>query len=408
MQELSNTIAGKYDEIVEKIKGFSNEYLNEEYMNMCIKATKTLCVQHEDDLKKGKSLSWAAGIVHALGSVNNLFDSKDEPYVKALDLYKAFEVSSSTGLNKSKEVKKLLNISEDNSEWILENKQVSSAEEEAAVDTVEEVKTEAETTKAKKSDFTFQIEADYIRAQRIVNAAWRQKNYKNKAKLAKEALDVYENCADAYIILSKDVKLNDEERREMLQKAVNAAKNALKIDKLEDADSRLFRIRESEPLFGSKYTLSMQLWKMGRRDEAIAEASDILEYSVNDSLMVRVILSSWLLIEGHYDRAEEVLNKYENDPLVAVSYNRAFLYYKTGRVRDAEKALRKAYIRNKFVIPYIAKQKRVTDSVLNSSKFGREEEAAQYANIGIEMWNDEDVIRWVKEKKVDFDIERMH
>ena len=121
MQELSKTIAGKYDEISEKIKSFSKEHLNEEYMNICMKATKTLCLNHEEDLKKGKSLSWAAGIVHAIGSVNNLFDSKDEPYIKALDLYKAFEVSSSTGSSKSKEVKKLLNISEENSEWILNN-----------------------------------------------------------------------------------------------------------------------------------------------------------------------------------------------------------------------------------------------------------------------------------------------
>lgn len=403
MQELSNAIAGKYDEISEKIKIFSKEYLNEEYMNICMKAAKTLCLEHEEDLKKGKSLSWAAGIVHAIGSVNNLFDSKDEPYVKALDLYKAFEVSSSTGLSKSKEVKKLLNISEENGEWISKNNKTCEAQAEVAVDKVEESATESV-----EQPFKFQLDADYIRAQRIVNAAWRQKNYKNKAKLANEALNIYENCADAYIILSKDDKLSEEERVELLQKAVNAAKTSLKIDNLADANPRIFRVRESEPLFGAKYTLAIQLWRIGKREEAIAEASDILKYSINDSLMIRVILSSWLLIEGKYDEAEIVLNKYENDPLVAVNYNKAFLYYKTDRIREAEKALRKAYLRNKFVIPYITKKKKVTSSILNSNKFGREEEAAQYANIGIEMWDDADIINWVKDKQIDFNIERNH
>ena len=43
--------------------------------------------------------------------------------------------------------------------------------------------------------------------------AWKQKNYKNKAKYAKEALEIYEDCADAYIILSKDSSLNDIEKK---------------------------------------------------------------------------------------------------------------------------------------------------------------------------------------------------
>ena len=76
MQELSNVLAGKYEEIVEKITSFSNEYLNDEYKNLCIQAAKILFTNNEDKVKKGKSFSWAAGIVHAVGNVNNLFDAK--------------------------------------------------------------------------------------------------------------------------------------------------------------------------------------------------------------------------------------------------------------------------------------------------------------------------------------------
>ena len=119
MQEISKILADKYEEVIEKINSFSNEYLNEEYKNICIEATKLLFLNNETIVKKGKSFSWAAGIVHAIGSVNGLFDSKEEPYIKALDLYKEFGVSSSTGSSKSKEVKSLLEISEDNSKWVI-------------------------------------------------------------------------------------------------------------------------------------------------------------------------------------------------------------------------------------------------------------------------------------------------
>ena len=62
-----------------------------------LEAAETLFLNNEEQFKKGKSFSWAAGIVHAIGTINNLFDSKKEPYIKAADLYKAFGISSSTG-----------------------------------------------------------------------------------------------------------------------------------------------------------------------------------------------------------------------------------------------------------------------------------------------------------------------
>ena len=57
MQELSNVLAGKYNEIIEKITSFSNEHLNDEYKNICIEATKALFLNNEEQVKKGKSFS---------------------------------------------------------------------------------------------------------------------------------------------------------------------------------------------------------------------------------------------------------------------------------------------------------------------------------------------------------------
>ena len=119
MQELSNVIAKKYDEVVDKIKVFSDEHLNDAYKDVCLVAAETLFNGNEEAVKKGKSVSWAAGIVHAIGSFNDLFDSKEEPYIKATDLYKAFEVSSSTVTSKSKEIKALLNLSDEDKKWIV-------------------------------------------------------------------------------------------------------------------------------------------------------------------------------------------------------------------------------------------------------------------------------------------------
>ena len=170
MQELSNVLAGKYEEIVGKITSFSNEYLNDDYKNICIEATKALFLNNEEQVKKGKSFSWAAGIVHAVGSLNNLFDAKNEPYIKALDLYKEFGVSSSTGSSKSKEVRKLLNLDENSEKWIVKQSN-SSAESEVAASLDKKAEENNSNT------FRFAVSKNFVAAQQIVDKAWKEKNY---------------------------------------------------------------------------------------------------------------------------------------------------------------------------------------------------------------------------------------
>ncbi|MBE6062218.1 MAG: hypothetical protein E7207_01330 [Clostridium butyricum] len=398
MQEISNILADKYEEVIEKINAFSDEYLNEEYKNICMEATKLIFLNNETIVKKGKSYSWAAGIVHAIGSVNGLFDSKAEPYIKALDLYKEFGVSSSTGLNKSKEVKSLLEISEDNNKWIISktNKNdlnIAKVKEEVAATAVNEENDSDKLTISKK----------YIEAQTVVNRAWREKNYNNRAKYAKQALNICEDCSDAYIILANNSKLNANEKTELLKRAVQAAQNVLKIDKIENADKRIFRLEISSPLFGAKYVLAQHLWKIGEKEEAIKEASEIIAYNVTDDLSVRGILSSWLLIEERYDEAYALLDRCIHDYLAATCYNRVALLYKTGKVKEAESALRRAYKQNRFVMDYLLKKK-ASKNVHHVSRIGGEEEAAAYSELGLKVWNDSEMRVWLKEMNKNFEI----
>ncbi|NRT89106.1 DUF6398 domain-containing protein [Clostridium beijerinckii] len=412
MQELSNGIASKYEEIIEKIKSFSDEYLNEDYKNICVLATETLFLNYEEQFKKGKSFSWGAGIVHAIGTVNNLFDSKEKPYIKVADLYKEFGVSSSTGSSKSKEVKSLLDISKDNNKWIIgENKDAEASEgtmlkakEEVALtmnDKIEEDKAIKDETKV---PFKFAVHKDYIMAQRIIEYAWRQKNYKNKAKYAKEALEVYEDCADAYIILSKDSSLNNNQKTELLEKAVTAAKNLLRIDDLKNAPEELLRLKIARQLFGAKYSLAIHLWEIGEKEAAIENALEILEYDEKDELVVRSLVVNWLLVEKRYEQLKSLLEKYEKDNLAAIHYSRVALLYKINEIKAAESALRRAYKRNPHVIPYILKQKRVSSTLPNLIRFGSDEEAMKYASLGLDIWNDPNMLQWIKEKKKEFDI----
>ncbi len=412
MQELSNVIANKHKEIIENIKSFSSEYLNEEYKNICVVAAEALFLNNEEQLKKGKSLSWAAGIVHAIGTVNNLFDSKQEPHIKATELYKAFTVSSSTGSNKSKEVRNLLNLSRESKQWLIDADENINELKNDGLEIKNEISITVDNTSKlneqfrdeKKEIFKFAVNKNFVVSQGIIDYAWKQKNYKNKAKYAKEALKIYEDCSDAYIILSKDSSLNNIEKKILLEKAVKAAKNILRIDDLETANPELFKLKIAEFLFGAKYTLAVYLWENGEKETAIDNALEILEYSEKDNLMVRSVLVNWLLIEKRYTQLRDLLEKYEKDNLAAINYSRVILLYKTNEIKFAENSLRRAYKRNPFVMPYILKQKKVTGSLPHSFKIGSEEEAVRYASLSLELWNDSNMIQWIKEKKKDFDM----
>jgi len=98
---------------------FSEEHLNDEYTEFIQYAVAELCRKRPSPLLKGKLNIWACAITHAIGVVNFLDDSTQTPHVKASKLYEAFGVKPSTGQSKSKQVRKLLKMSQFDINWTL-------------------------------------------------------------------------------------------------------------------------------------------------------------------------------------------------------------------------------------------------------------------------------------------------
>ncbi|MBW2606948.1 MAG: hypothetical protein JRD05_04850 [Deltaproteobacteria bacterium] len=98
---------------------FSQEYLNDEYTEFIQYAVAELCRKRPSPLLKGKLNIWACAISHAIGVVNFLDDSSQTPNVGVSKLYKAFGVKPSTGQSKSKQVRKLLKMSQFDINWTL-------------------------------------------------------------------------------------------------------------------------------------------------------------------------------------------------------------------------------------------------------------------------------------------------
>jgi hypothetical protein len=100
----------KFDSIKNLTSAFCKEHLNDEYDEFISSMIATLCRKRPSPLLKGNDKSWAAGLVHAIGTVNFLFDKSETPHCSASDIYTYFGVGNSTGQGKSKEIRDMLKM----------------------------------------------------------------------------------------------------------------------------------------------------------------------------------------------------------------------------------------------------------------------------------------------------------
>lgn len=118
-EKVPKALAETFTAITNITDAFCGEHLNDEYAQLIRFAAAALCHKRPSPLTKGTPLSWAAGITHAIGMVNFLQDPSQVPHLPAPALYRAFGVSQSNALVKSKAVRDLLDMSPLNLEWSL-------------------------------------------------------------------------------------------------------------------------------------------------------------------------------------------------------------------------------------------------------------------------------------------------
>ena len=115
-----------YESIIALTDGFCREILNEEYADMCRLLTAKLCRKRLSPLASGRARNWAAGIVHAIGTVNFAFDKSLTPHTTVNDLSGWFQVGKSSPAGKSKVIRDLFKIGLMEPEWTLPSRMDSN------------------------------------------------------------------------------------------------------------------------------------------------------------------------------------------------------------------------------------------------------------------------------------------
>jgi hypothetical protein len=108
------------------------------------------------------------------------------------------------------------------------------------------------------------------RAQDVMYRAFDTREPEKRVELARAALEISPDCADAYVLLAEESK-GRKDAIQLFEKAVAAGERALGPDAFANDVGHFWGLIETRPYMRAREGLAVQLWSSGRRDEAIGD-----------------------------------------------------------------------------------------------------------------------------------------
>jgi tetratricopeptide (TPR) repeat protein len=222
-------------------------------------------------------------------------------------------------------------------------------------------------------------------AQEYVYDAWEAPSDAEAVRLARRALDVSEDCAEAYCVLAQRGARDLASAAELYRRGVEAGARALGVETFEQDAGYFWGLLETRPYMRALWGLAECSWALGERDQAARQARELLRLNPNDNQGVRHTLLAWLIELDRDDDAVALLAEYERDSYAGWLYGRALLAFRAaGATESACGALSAAVEANRHVPPLLLATKAMPASLPDYMTFGDETEAvimvAAYAN----------------------------
>lgn len=238
--------------------------------------------------------------------------------------------------------------------------------------------------------------------QDIMYEAWEAESKRERIKLAKEALSISSDCADAYNLLAEEDAKTLEEAKELYQKGMEAGRRALGGKIFKENDGHFWGYAPSRPYMRSRLGYMECLWESGEHDEAISHAKEMLKLNTSDNQSIRYVLAAYLAEIGRYGELDNFLNRgeHKDDCVAEWLYTRALLsFVKQGDSDKANNDLKIALKSNQYVPEYLTGKKSIPKFLPDRITMGGEDEGFCYASRYPQAWKKvSGAIDWLKEK----------
>lgn len=103
-------IQERKSKLIELTDAFCAKHADDEYRKLADKLINKMARKRAVPFVTGGLNVWAAGIIHALGTINFLFDKSFRPYASLDDIAAFFGCAKTTLTNKSKQIRDMFNL----------------------------------------------------------------------------------------------------------------------------------------------------------------------------------------------------------------------------------------------------------------------------------------------------------
>jgi tetratricopeptide (TPR) repeat protein len=234
------------------------------------------------------------------------------------------------------------------------------------------------------------------KAQELMYQAFEARG-RRQILLARKALEVCPDCADAYVVLAEHAP-EPEQARELYVRGVAAGERALGPQVFAEEAGHFWGIVTTRPYMRARLGLAERLKSMGRTDEAISHYRELLRLNPNDNQGVRYLLMPVLLAAGRDDEAGALLTQYPDDVSATWEYGRALWMFRTGGDSEsARRRLQAARRANRHFPRYLAGKGEWSGPLPDSYSLGSEEEAVLCSDQLGEVWRaTPGAVEWLK------------
>lgn len=238
------------------------------------------------------------------------------------------------------------------------------------------------------------------RAQELIYDAFDTDDPQRRVELAEEALQISEDCADAYVLLAEQTAEDVQEARELYEAATRAGERALGEEIFTEEAGNFWGILETRPYMRAREGLASSLWVLGEREQALSHYRRLLELNPGDNQGVRYQLAGCLLEEGLDEELGELLGQYEEEASAFWLYTRALWRFRIeGASEQATTELEEATATNPYVPLYLLGRKNfLAQGLPELIGLGDESEAVSYFARALSEWlKTPGAVEWLRE-----------
>jgi tetratricopeptide (TPR) repeat protein len=196
-------------------------------------------------------------------------------------------------------------------------------------------------------------------------------------ELARQALQLSDDCADAYVVLARYV---DDHRQALglLEQGLAAAERVLGPRLTSDLAGHFWLALETRPYMRARLGLAECLWSLGRPEEAVEHLQDMLRLNPHDNQGARYLLAAHLLDLERHDEFDVLIKNYD-EPSAFMRFSKLLREFRrSGDSPTTRKLLTQARRTNKFVLPMLLEMGPADERLPESYSPGDRSEARLY------------------------------